>query len=92
MTAWNSRSSHALRVVTSAGAEISIGISSSSVRWTAPPRAPDDVSICSRAGHSRSISETQPSAASMRSDLATELISRTASFSRLLARAEPRQP
>src|SRR6202043_3759160 len=75
MTAWNSRSSHALRVITSAGAEINIGISSSSVRWTAPPRAPDEVSISARAGHSRSISETQPSAATTRSDLATKLIS-----------------
>jgi hypothetical protein len=80
------------RNFTSAGAEISIGISSSSVRWMTPPSAPDDVSISSRAGHSRSISETQPSAASTRSDLATEVISRTASFSRVLAREDPRQP
>src|SRR5258706_5594116 len=58
----------------------------------APPRAPVDVSISSRAGQSRSISETQPSAASTRSDLATDLISRTASFSRVLAREDPRQP
>ena len=41
---------------------------------------------------SRSISETIPSPARMQSDLATALISPTASLSRLLARAEPRQP
>src|SRR6266853_2094939 len=92
MTAWNNRSSQELRVSMSAGAEINIGIKSSSVWWTTLPRAPEDVSMSSRAGQSRSISETAPSPASTGSDLVTTLISPIASLSRLLARAEPLQP
>src|SRR5260370_15945642 len=71
---------------------MAIGINSSCAQYTAPPRAPDEVSISWKAGQTRSIRLTTPSPAVAGSVLATFLISATASFKRWQARWEPLHP
>jgi hypothetical protein len=79
-------------VAWSAGATVRIGISSFTVRKTAAPRAPDEVSIPWNDGQMRSINDTTPSPAATGSDFATDLISAAASLRRPMARLEARQP
>ena len=85
--AWvsNRRSSHAARVLASAGAPAMTGTSSAMVRLTALPIAPDELSTCSSAGEMRSSSAIAPSAATIGSSRATCLISASASWSRVIA-------
>jgi len=80
------------RVFRSAGASIAIGNSSACAQFTAPPRAPDEVSTSWNAGQILSIRLTTPSPAVTGSALATFLISATASLKRRQARCEPFHP
>ncbi|GAW37319.1 hypothetical protein RA2_04396 [Roseovarius sp. A-2] len=86
------RFAQAARVLSSAGASIRIGARPSSVRATAVPRAPEDVSMCSKVGQMRSASAMTPSPAATRSNFRTAFISRITAFSRSVAFAVPRQP
>lgn len=65
------------------GCSIRTGSNSSSVRRTAMPSAPEDVSICSKAGQMRWASAITPSAAVTGSTFATARISELADFNRL---------
>ena len=71
---------------------MAIGSNSSCAQYTAPPRAPDEVSTSWKAGQILSIRLTTPSPAVTGSVLATFLISVTASFKRWQARCEPLHP
>jgi lambda family phage portal protein len=73
------------RVFSSAGASIRTCSNSSSVRRTALPSAPDEVSMCSKAGQMRWASAMTPSAAVKGSTRATARISELADFSRSIA-------
>ena len=68
------------------------GINASSALLTAAPKAPLELSTCSRAGHSLSIKRTAPSAARTASFFATFLISETASRRRWHASLDAFQP
>src|SRR5262249_60386940 len=71
---------------------MAIGSSSSCAQYTAPPRAPDEVSTSWNAGQILSIRLTTPSPAVTGSALATFLTSVTASFNRWQARWELLHP
>src|SRR4051794_12891313 len=90
--ACHSRFSHRSRVFKSVDARAMRGINSLRVLLTAPLRAPDEVSMCSKAGQILSTRPTTPSAASTGSRRATSRISDAASFRHSIASREARQP
>lgn len=83
--ACQSRSSHASRVLASAGAPATIGTSPARALLAAVPMAPDEPSTCSSAGKIRSMNTTAPSAASTGWARPTVSISEAACFTRWIA-------